>query len=40
MTISKDLIHYKFTIDGNTVEQVIEFNYMGIKITSLGNLAK
>ena len=38
MIISKELC--KLEIDGMMVEQVLEFNYLGLKITSSGNLVK
>ena len=36
--ISKDSIHCKLEIDGRMVEQITEFNYLGVNITSSGNL--
>ena len=40
ITISKDPIRCKLEIHGKMVEQVMEFNYLGVNITSSGNLVK
>ena len=40
MVISKEPLHIKLEIDGRMVEQVMQFNYLGVNITSSGNLLK
>ena len=40
MTVRKEPIRCKLKIDGRMVEQVMEFNYLGVNITSSGNLLK
>ena len=40
MTIRKEPLCCKLEIDGRMVEQVMEFNYLGVNITSSGNLGK
>ena len=40
MPISQGLLLCKLEIDGRMVEQVMEFNYLGVSITSSGNMAK
>ena len=40
MTISKEPLCCKLEIDGRIVEQVMEFNYLRVNITSSGNLVK
>ena len=40
MTISKEPIRCKLEIDGRMVEQIMEFNYLGVNIISSGNLVK
>ena len=40
MTMSKEPIRCKLEIDDRMVEQVMEFNYWGVNITSSGNLVK
>ena len=35
MNTSKEPIGYNFEIDGRMVEQVMEFNYMGVQITRI-----
>ena len=40
MTISKEPLRCKLEIDGRMVEQVMEFNYLGVNITSSRNLVK
>ena len=40
MTIRKKILHCKLEINGRMVEQVMEFNYLGVKITSSGSLIK
>ena len=40
ITTSKKSLRCKFEIDDRVVEQVMEFNYLGVKITSSGNLVK
>ena len=39
MTISKEPLRCKLEIDGRMVEQVMEFNYLGVNISSSANLA-
>lgn len=38
MTISKEPIRYKHSIDKNPIEEVMFINYLGSKIFSYGNL--
>ena len=40
MTISKVTLRSKLDIKGRLLEQVMEFNYLGVNITISGNLAK
>ena len=40
MTISNEPLRCKLEIDGRMVEQVMEFSYLGVNITSSGNLVK
>ena len=40
MTISNEAICCKLEIDGRMTEQVMEFNNLGVNITSSGNLVK
>ena len=39
-TLSKKPLLNKFQIDGRMIEQVIKFCYLGVNITSSGNLVK
>ena len=40
MTVSKEPLCCKLETDGKMVEQVMQFNYLGVNITSSGNLVK
>ena len=40
MAINEEDIHWKLETDGRMVEQIMEFNYLGVNITSSGNLVK
>jgi hypothetical protein len=40
LSISEETIRYKLEIDGRIIEQVIEFNYLVVNMTSSGNLVK
>ena len=40
MTIGKEPLRCKLEIDGRMVEKVLEFNYLGVNITSSRNLAR
>ena len=40
MTISKEPLRCKLEIDGRMVTHVMEFNYLGVNITSSGNLVE
>ena len=38
--VSKEPVRCKLEINGRIVEQVMEFNYLGVNVTSSGNLVK
>ena len=40
MAIGKEPLRWKLEIDGRMVEQVMKFNYLGVNITSSGNMVR